>query len=572
MAKKKLKRTPRNDSRKTPTTNSTSGNSSSSKLQNRFHLEFLNEAQKDAWSSFDKHDVLFLLGPAGCGKSHLACAFAINEILAKKKDKIVLTRPIIEAGEALGFLPGTMDEKVHPYMLPMYDCISRTVGKEGPQRELVDRSLELAPLAYMRGRSLLNSEILVTPNGSKLMGEIKVGDNVIGINGKPVKVVGVYPQGKIPYVKLSFSDGTKSFCSWDHLWATWTNEDRLGKRSYSIKSTKEIADSLFDGSGSLNHEIPLLNQPVQFEQQPVLMDPYTLGVLISSCANFYNPKLGPIKHAVIEKCLSGSDELSFTCLKNQEYKLFLGDVEKYLDEADLAATGLNDRFIPASYKINSIDCRLSILQGIMDACGQIGNEFMVCLDSEALALDILFIVRSLGGYGKKESILSNRGAEQTVQHRICFSLDFNPFTIKSKTKQAKKMPYVTPRKMIVGVEPVGEDLCTCISVDDIDHLFATNDFILTHNTFNDAVCIFDEAQNATKTQLKLFLTRFGQNSKVIITGDPKQSDLRLSDQSLMNVVQSLEDLPGIGVIYFDAESIVRHPLIASIIERLEDKK
>lgn len=148
MAKKKIKRTTRADSRKPSNTHSSS--SSASKIQNRFHLEFLNDAQRDAWSSFDKHDVLFLLGPAGCGKSHLACAFAINEILAKKKEKIVLTRPIIEAGEALGFLPGTMDEKVHPYMLPMYDCISRTVGREGPQREMIDKSLELAPIAYMR--------------------------------------------------------------------------------------------------------------------------------------------------------------------------------------------------------------------------------------------------------------------------------------------------------------------------------------------------------------------------------------------------------------------------------------
>lgn len=572
MAKKKLKRTTRTDSRKTSSNTSTSNSSSSSKLQNRFHLEFLNQAQRDAWASFDKHDVLFLLGPAGCGKSHLACAFAINEILAKKKEKIVLTRPIIEAGEALGFLPGTMDEKVHPYMLPMYDCISRTVGKEGPQRELIDKSLELAPLAYMRGRSLLNSEILITPTGLKTMAEIKVGDSVIGINGKPIKVVGVYPQGKIPYFKVSFSDGTKSFCSLDHLWATWTNQDRLERRSFSIKSTKEIAQTFKDESGNYNHEIPLLNQPVCFESQPVPIDAYTLGVLISSCLNFYNPKIGPVKHAVIEKCLEMSDELSFSCLRNQQYKVFLGDFQKHLDDLGLSDTCVNQRFIPSAYKINSIDRRLAILQGIMDVCGEIGNEFVAYFDSCVLAEDVLFLVRSLGGFGQKETVISKTGNDEIIRQKVVFSLNFNPFKIKSKAKQAKKVQVATPRKMIVGIEPAGEDLCTCISVDDVDHLFATNDFTLTHNTFNDAVCIFDEAQNATKTQLKLFLTRFGQNSKVIITGDPKQSDLRLLDQSLMNVVQSLEDLPGIGVIYFDAESIVRHPLIASIIERLEDKK
>ena len=88
-------------------------------------------------------------------------------------------------------------------------------------------------------------------------------------------------------------------------------------------------------------------------------------------------------------------------------------------------------------------------------------------------------------------------------------------------------------------------------------------------TFSDAVCIFDEAQNATKSQLKLFMTRFGENSKIIITGDPNQSDLRYCDQGLMQTVAKLEDLSGIGVIYFKASSIVRHPLIAAILERLE---
>jgi len=118
-----------------------------------FHLEFLNSAQKMAWSAFEQHEVLFLLGPAGSGKSHLATAFGISEVLSKKKRRIILTRPIVESGESLGFLPGTFDEKVNPYMLPLYDCIGKLVGWEGPEREKIDRALEVAPLAYMRGRT-----------------------------------------------------------------------------------------------------------------------------------------------------------------------------------------------------------------------------------------------------------------------------------------------------------------------------------------------------------------------------------------------------------------------------------
>ena len=112
-------------------------------IKSHFKLEFLNSAQKLAYEQFDKQDVLFLLGAAGTGKSHLACAFAISEVLAKRKKKIILTRPIVEAGESLGFLPGSFEEKVAPYMMPMYDCIERCVGREGPQRDIINKAIEI---------------------------------------------------------------------------------------------------------------------------------------------------------------------------------------------------------------------------------------------------------------------------------------------------------------------------------------------------------------------------------------------------------------------------------------------
>jgi len=88
-------------------------------------------------------------------------------------------------------------------------------------------------------------------------------------------------------------------------------------------------------------------------------------------------------------------------------------------------------------------------------------------------------------------------------------------------------------------------------------------------TFDNAVCIFDEAQNATKMQLKLFLSRFGANSKIIVTGDPSQSDLRTQEIGLMDVVARLEAVPGVGVVTFGPSSIVRHPLVGAILEKLD---
>jgi phosphate starvation-inducible PhoH-like protein len=118
-----------------------------------FHIDFKNDAQSLAWAAFKQHDVLFLIGPAGCGKSFLACAFAIEQILSKERKRIILTRPIVESGESLGFLPGEFEEKVEPYMMPMYDCIDKLVGREGMWRERVDYAIEVAPIAYMRGRT-----------------------------------------------------------------------------------------------------------------------------------------------------------------------------------------------------------------------------------------------------------------------------------------------------------------------------------------------------------------------------------------------------------------------------------
>ena len=131
-----------------------SNQSSQSGGHNRkFVCEFKNEAQGLAWAAFQQHDVLFLVGPAGTGKTHLACAFAVEQILSKQRKRIIMTRPIVEAGESLGFLPGDLEEKIHPYMVPMHDCLNKLVGHQGTDREKIENALEAVPLAYMRGRT-----------------------------------------------------------------------------------------------------------------------------------------------------------------------------------------------------------------------------------------------------------------------------------------------------------------------------------------------------------------------------------------------------------------------------------
>jgi phosphate starvation-inducible PhoH-like protein len=106
------------------------------------------------------HDICFCVGPAGTGKTYLAIAEALNLILSKKARKLILTRPVVEAGESLGFLPGDLAQKINPYLRPLYDAMEALIPYELIRRLEEDRIIEIAPLAYMRGRSL-NSCVII---------------------------------------------------------------------------------------------------------------------------------------------------------------------------------------------------------------------------------------------------------------------------------------------------------------------------------------------------------------------------------------------------------------------------
>ena len=118
-------------------------------------LKFKTKTQKTAWNLFNQVDVLFMLGPAGVGKTFLAMAMAIKQIDNELANKIFLTRPIIESEESLGYLPGDIKEKTNPYMAPLYDQIEALKDKQA--KEFTSNHIRLAPIAYMRGRTFNQS-------------------------------------------------------------------------------------------------------------------------------------------------------------------------------------------------------------------------------------------------------------------------------------------------------------------------------------------------------------------------------------------------------------------------------
>ena len=138
---------------------------------------------------------MFGIGPAGTGKTYLAMAKAVQALQAKQVNRIILTRPAVEAGERLGFLPGTLFEKIDPYLRPLYDALHDMLDPESIPKLMAAGTIEVAPLAYMRGRAQPVDTPVLTPEGFRPIGELEVGDLVVGSDGLPTPVLGVHPQG-----------------------------------------------------------------------------------------------------------------------------------------------------------------------------------------------------------------------------------------------------------------------------------------------------------------------------------------------------------------------------------------
>ena len=143
--------------------------------------------QSDYLKALQSENIVMSLGPAGTGKSYLAVSVAVTMLMEKKIDRVILSRPAVEAGERLGFLPGDMKEKVDPYLRPLYDALYDLFGFEQIQRKIDNGSIEIAPLAFMRGRTLKNSFAILDEAQNATLTQIKMFLTRIGENSKLVE-------------------------------------------------------------------------------------------------------------------------------------------------------------------------------------------------------------------------------------------------------------------------------------------------------------------------------------------------------------------------------------------------
>jgi len=151
---------------------------------------------------FNTKDIVFAVGPAGTGKTYLAVAKALSEIMQKKCRKLIITRPVVEAGESLGFLPGDLAQKISPYLRPLYDAMESLLSLDAVRRLEEAGVIEIAPLAYMRGRSLSDCCIILDEAQNTTREQMKMFLTRIGEHSKAV-VTGDVTQIDLPNKKVS---------------------------------------------------------------------------------------------------------------------------------------------------------------------------------------------------------------------------------------------------------------------------------------------------------------------------------------------------------------------------------
>lgn len=350
----------------------------------------------------------------------------------------------------------------------------------------------------------LTSKIL-TPTGWKLMGDIKVGDQVIGKTGNPTNVIGVFPQGVKDVYKVTFSDGSSTECCNEHLWSVLTvSRKRRGLTSQTF-SLGEIKNNL-SYKGHLKYQIPMV-ESVRFSPQNIEIDPYFLGLLLGDgCLDKKTVSISTTDEEIVgyvSKIIDSTLKIrkSKKCDYNFSKKIISKEPNKLLNiirSLNLSGKHSFEKFIPKQFIYNSIDVRLAILQGLMDTDGFVdkkGVSVIYYTTSKQLSKDVQEIVHSLGG----KAVIVNRQTSYTHKEvkrlgRLSFAVhismpgDMCPFRLKRKVERFKPKTKYPPIRSFAKVELIGQAYTQCISVDAPDHLYVTDDYVVTHNTLTTMTC------------------------------------------------------------------------------------
>lgn len=553
------------------------------------------KTQMEFVKKIQNNDITFVFGPAGSSKTFSTCYTALQLLQEKRVSQIIITKPIQESGEKLGFLPGTMDEKVLPYLESFYGNMEKIIGKNDLKKLIENEKVVAKPLAYMRGTAQPIDELVVTPSGYKKIGDLKINDYVIGSDGKQTEVIGIFPQGEKEIYKITFTDNYSVECCSEHLWNT-KNLNELRNEKWHTRTTKELLNNFIDKYNRKFYRIPIVNNCVEFETRNVDIEPYLLGLMLGDgtlsekatlmFATADEELVDSIKNIIPENMhikYNSKYDYSISNLDRHQKNSIKQSLKKY----GLLGKKSNEKLIPEDYKLNSVECRLNILRGLLDTDGSVfyhksgKNRVQYYTTSEQLKNDVVFIVQSLGGIcnvllkpiSKGAKFINDREFHsQYDMYVIDIKLPKNiiPFNLKRKKELYKQTPECI--RQIKNIEYVEKKEAVCIKVKNDDGLYLTNNFIVTHNTYDNSVMILDEAQNCDFRQLMLYISRMGKNSKVIIAGDISQSDIEEGAIAMPKFIEMVTGVPNVAIQEFQKGDIVRNPILIEITDRYETWK
>lgn len=347
------------------------------------------------------------------------------------------------------------------------------------------------------GKSLADSELVKTPTGDVLNGSLKEGDFVYGSDGKPTKITGIYPQGKLNMFSVKLQDGRKVRCSNDHLWTV---------RNYAGKmlniTTSDIKNNLRNDRGDLQFYLPI-GSGADYEEKKFKVHPYTLGALLGDGSfDKYGTRLVVVEgeeeilNRIIE--VEGYQEKTdFSHNKRmpnngtKEIDRIFFKKKSGLTEAckvlGLNGKGSFSKFIPKEYFYGSKNQRLDLLRGLMDTDGYCSDhgDIEFTSVSKSLAEDVIRLSRSLG----IKTILGKDKRHGSITFRVRLHTGSPIFTLKRKLDRIDASPGKRSESFrnwvtITDVEDLGyKEHATCISVEAEDSLYLASDYVVTHNTY-----------------------------------------------------------------------------------------
>ena len=355
------------------------------------------------------------------------------------------------------------------------------------------------------GKAMPKDTLIPTPDGEKLLGEIKVGDFVFDRKGHPTKVLGVYDRGVRRCFELTFSDGRKTRCCDEHIWPCYTSKKNLKNLTLQEMMEKGIRISAKSGA---RFRMPI-NGCVEFSEKELPVHPYILGVFLGDgcCKERYLTLSSndlPVVEKVAELLNATAEKLSEN---NYSWRFMKGGKaittkEVFGDIASWVMRGSNEKAIPAYYLHGSSDQRIALLQGLFDTDGSVSSKSnglaSFSTTSSELYAGVSYLLRSLGlsastsskavcrGRVKQNGTCSTDYVVRTHlkpdQFDVCFSLPRQIEKLKAVFGAFKRPSKCTERVALTDVREIEPCDQVCILVDNPEHLFLANDFLVTHNT------------------------------------------------------------------------------------------